>query len=59
MIFGILNDKQLMDRRIILCGAIIFWSIVTALAGLSKNLIQLIVLRSLVGVGEAAYGEKD
>ena len=57
VIFGILSDKNIMDRRCILCGAIIFWSISTALAGLSTNLIQLIALRSLIGVGEAAYGK--
>jgi len=54
--FGTIHDKKLFDRRYILCGAIIFWSAATALAGLSTNLVQLIALRSLVGVGEAAYG---
>lgn len=52
-IFGFLADKQYMDRRYILCGAIIFWSLATASAGLAQNLEQLVVLRSLVGVGEA------
>lgn len=54
--FGTVHDKKLFDRRFLLCGAIIFWSAATALAGLSTNLVQLIALRSLVGVGEAAYG---
>lgn len=49
-------DKNVADRRIVLAGGVIFWSITTALAGLSQNLIQLIIFRSLVGVGEAAYG---
>ena len=54
--FGWFADKQLIDRRYLLAFGIIFWSITTALAGLSQNLIQLIIFRSLVGVGEAAYG---
>jgi MFS family permease len=33
-----------------------FWSLATALAGFAQNLTQLVLLRSLVGVGEAAYG---
>jgi MFS family permease len=51
--FGFLADKQIVDRRYVLCGAIIFWSLATACAGLAQNLEQLVVLRSLVGVGEA------
>ena len=56
MLFGTMSDKKVLDRRVILCGAIIFWSCATALAGLATNLVQLVALRSLVGVGEAAYG---
>lgn len=56
VIFGTISDNQLIDRRFVLCFAIILWSAATALAGLSTNLTQLIALRSLVGVGEAAYG---
>ena len=77
-IFGMLSDKQYIDRRWILWGAIIFWSLATSLAGFATNLVQvtvtpvpthllhprshrtpfslqLICIRSLVGVGEAAY----
>lgn len=57
VIFGVLSDKQLVDRRYILFGAILFWSAATALAGLANNIVQLVALRSLVGVGEAAYGK--
>lgn len=57
VIFGVLSDRDIVDRRYLLCGAIIFWSIATASAGLATNLVQLVALRSLVGVGEAAYGE--
>ena len=54
--FGVLNDRELVDRRVILAGGVAFWSLATALAGMSTNLTQLVLLRSLVGVGEAAYG---
>ena len=56
IIFGVISDRSLMDRRVLLCGAIVFWSISTALAGLATSLTQLVALRSLIGVGEAAYG---
>ena len=56
VIFGTLADKEIVDRRFMLCGAIIFWSAATALAGLSANLVQLVCLRALIGIGEAAYG---
>lgn len=59
VIFGVLSDRNVMDRRVMLCGAIVFWSLATAAAGFSRNLTQLIVFRSLVGVGEAAYGEQN
>ena len=54
-LFGWLNDYQLIDRRILLMLAIIVWSFATTLAGLANNLTSLVLLRSLVGVGEAAY----
>ena len=56
LIFGYLSDRNIADRRLILACAIVFWSLATGIAGFSKNLVQLIVFRSLVGVGEAAYG---
>jgi MFS family permease len=55
VVFGWIGDRRLADRRYILAGAILFWSLATALAGLAQNLAQLVILRSLVGVGEAAY----
>lgn len=55
VVFGWLGDKNLVDRRVILAAGIAFWSLATAAAGLAQNLEQLIILRSLVGVGEAAY----
>jgi len=56
MIFGTITDKQWLDRRFLLCGGIIVWSAATSLAGLANNLVQLVCIRSMVGVGEAAYG---
>ena len=55
VIFGMLSDRQYVDRRYLLCGAIIFWSAATTLAGLAQSLAGLVLLRALVGVGEAAY----
>lgn len=54
--FLYLLDKEYFDRRTVLWAAILFWSLATSLAGLSQTLTQLVVIRSLVGVGEAAYG---
>jgi MFS transporter, Spinster family, sphingosine-1-phosphate transporter len=55
IIFGWIGDKGLMDRRTLLAIGICSWSLATALAGLSQNLTQLVLFRSLVGIGEAAY----
>lgn len=54
-IFGFIADHDLVDRRLILAFAVVFWSLATGLAGLAHDLGTLIALRSLVGVGEAAY----
>lgn len=56
VLFGYLADNQIFDRRTIMWLGIMFWSIATSLAGLSTNLLQLILFRSLVGMGEASYG---
>jgi len=54
--FGLLVDRYHVDRRKVLAFGILLWSVATALGALSQNLWQLILFRSLVGVGEAAYG---
>ena len=54
--FGSIADKNILDRRIILFFGILFWSLATFTAGLATDLTSLVLLRSLVGVGEAAYG---
>jgi MFS family permease len=56
VVFGVLSDKDVMDRRVMLCVAVIAWSLATAAAGFATSLVQLIAFRSLIGVGEAAYG---
>lgn len=55
-VFGWIVDKNTFDRRILLSGGIVFWSLSTGLAGISRNLVELTIFRSLVGVGEACYG---
>lgn len=50
---GILADKY--PRKMIIAGGVFFWSIVTFLSGLTRNFQQLLMLRSLVGIGEASY----
>ena len=54
--FGLLNDREAFDRRALLAGGVAFWSLATAAAALAQDLGTLVALRSLVGVGEAAYG---
>jgi len=55
LFFGWIADMRILDRRLILAGGIASWSLVTALAGVSQSFGQLLVFRSLIGVGEAAY----
>ena len=55
-IFGWLNDKRFVDRRIIVAAGVAFWSAMTCLTASSNSFALLIIFRSLVGVGEASYG---
>ncbi len=50
---GVWADRSPRKRIIALCVGI--WSIATALAGLAHNFVQLFVLRSVLGIGEAGY----
>lgn len=52
-IFGAL--AQSMSRTLLLAGGVLIWSMATMGSGLTNTLIQLLILRALVGVGEAAY----
>jgi len=54
-IFGLLADKEVVDRRVILAGGVTLWSSATGLAGLANDFWQLLFFRSLVGAGEAAF----
>jgi MFS family permease len=49
---GRLADSR--SRRGLIAGGIFFWSIMTAICGLTKNYTQLFLARMGVGVGEAA-----
>jgi MFS transporter, Spinster family, sphingosine-1-phosphate transporter len=51
---GILADKWI--RKNIIAFGVIFWSVATFISGFAQNFYQLLVARSAVGVGEAAYG---
>lgn len=55
-IYGYLSDYNVFDRRILLFTGVFLWSIATALAALSQNLTQLVCIRAVLGIGEAAYG---
>ena len=53
-VFGVLGDRYSRPRLIAVGVAV--WSVATAVAGFSRSFVQLFVARSLVGVGEAAFG---
>ena len=50
---GIWADRGIRKNIVALCVGI--WSVATALAGLTQNLIQLFSMRSILGIGEAGY----
>lgn len=51
---GILADRWV--RKNIISFGVIVWSVATFFSGLVQNFHQLLVARSVVGIGEAAYG---
>ncbi len=53
-IFSHLNDLGYTRKGLIFAG-VIFWSLATAAAALAQGFWTLLLFRSLVGVGEAAY----
>lgn len=55
ILFAWIDRRNYFDRRTVLCCAVLFWSFATFLAGLAVNLESLVLTRSLVGVGDAAY----
>jgi len=52
-LFGVLGDRGRRPR--IVAAGIALWSLATGLAGLARSFAALLVARSAVGVGEAAY----
>ena len=52
--FGWAADNY--DRRHIMAGAVILWSLATLGSAYAWGFFSMLVLRSFVGVGEAAYG---
>jgi len=53
-IFGSLGDRK--KRPPLIALGVGIWSLATALGGLARGFISLFTARSMVGVGEAAYG---
>ena len=51
--FGMLADRY--SRKIIIFAGVVFWSITSFASGLAGSFKALLGIRSLVGVGEAAY----
>lgn len=50
---GVWADRSTRKRIIALCVGV--WSIATALVGLARDFVQLFMLRSVLGIGEAGY----
>lgn len=53
-VFGVLGDRH--SRPRLIAAGVAVWSIATAAGGLAVGFLSLLVARSLVGIGEAAYG---
>jgi MFS family permease len=53
-LFGILGDRK--ARPPLIAIGVAIWSLATGLAGFARGFWTLFVARSVVGVGEAAYG---
>lgn len=50
---GVSADRGVRKNIVAICVGI--WSLATALAGFSRNLLQLFSMRSILGIGEAGY----
>jgi MFS family permease len=53
-VFGSLGDKR--ARPPLIAIGVAIWSIATAMAGFARGFWTLLIARSTVGIGEAAYG---
>ena len=52
-VFGVLGDRLARPR--LMAAGVCAWSVATAVAGVTRNFVQLLMARASVGVGEAAY----
>jgi MFS family permease len=52
-IFGRLGDR--LSRTRLIAAGVTVWSVATALAGVARNVGQLVAARATVGIGEASY----
>src|SRR5713226_4827440 len=50
---GIWADRSIRKNIVSLCVGV--WSIATVLAGITHNFVQLFIVRSVLGIGEAGY----
>jgi MFS transporter, Spinster family, sphingosine-1-phosphate transporter len=50
---GVLADQGIRKNVVAACVGV--WSVATAFAGIARNFMQLFLLRSVLGVGEAGY----
>ena len=50
---GVWADRSMRKNIVSLCVGI--WSVATVLAGVARNFIQLFLVRSVLGIGEAGY----
>jgi MFS family permease len=51
---GWLADR--FERRLVLCGCVVFWSLAVLGSGLSHSYLALLIFSALVGAGEAGLG---
>src|SRR5256714_10658676 len=51
---GIWADRGIRKNIVALCVGI--WSVATAMAGFTQNIVQLFSMRAILGIGEAGYG---
>lgn len=50
---GVWADRSVRKNIVSLCVGL--WSVATVLAGLTRNFIQIFIVRSVLGIGEAGY----
>jgi MFS transporter, Spinster family, sphingosine-1-phosphate transporter len=50
---GVWADRSVRKNIVALCVGV--WSVATALAGITRNFMQLFLVRSVLGIGEAGY----